>query len=64
MMGALAACLGAGRPWEESLVRATAAGAANFLRHGLGTGERETIDDLVDQVELRPFQPPLQRRTG
>jgi 1-phosphofructokinase len=55
MMGALAACLGAGMGWEDALVRATAAGAVNFLRHGLGTGERETIDEVAERVELRPF---------
>ena len=30
-----------------------AAGAANFLRHGLGTGTRAVVEELVDQVELR-----------
>ena len=55
MMGALAACLGAGREWDEALVLATAAGAVNFLRRGLGTGERETIEEIAERVELRDF---------
>ena len=38
MMGALAACMAAGVEWEETLRTGAAAGAANFLRHGLGSG--------------------------
>jgi 1-phosphofructokinase len=53
MMGALAACVAAGLPWEETLRRSAAAGAANFLRHGLGTGARAVVEELVPQVELR-----------
>jgi 1-phosphofructokinase len=55
MMGALAAGIGLGRPWDETLITAAAAGAANFLRHGLGTGARPVIEELAAQVELRPF---------
>ncbi len=55
MMGALAAGWAAGMPLEENVVRAAAAGAANFLRHGLGTGARDVIEDLVGQVHLRPL---------
>lgn len=55
MMGALAACLALGRPWEETLITAAAAGAVNFLRHGLGTGARPVIEEIAAQVELRPF---------
>jgi fructose-1-phosphate kinase PfkB-like protein len=53
MMGAIAAAWSAGRPWRESLALGTAAGAANFLRHGLGTGSQQVIDELAGQVELR-----------
>jgi 1-phosphofructokinase len=56
MMGAIAAMLALGRPWEEALLTAAAAGAVNFLRHGLGSGERSVIEELVPEVELRPFE--------
>ncbi len=55
MMGALAAGIALGHPWEETLITAAAAGAVNFLRHGLGTGARPVIDEIAAQVELRPF---------
>jgi 1-phosphofructokinase len=55
MMGALAAGLGLGRSWEETVITAAAAGAVNFLRHGLGTGTRPVIEEIAAQVELRPF---------
>jgi 1-phosphofructokinase len=55
MMGALAACLAAGLEWEETLRTGAAAGAANFLRHGLGSGSREVVEDLARKVELRPL---------
>jgi 1-phosphofructokinase len=53
MMGALAACVAADRDWEETLRVGIAAGAANFLRHGLGTGARGVIEELAPHVELR-----------
>ena len=52
MMGALAACFAEGRDWREALLIGAAAGAANFLRRGLGTGARQVIEDLSRQVEL------------
>jgi 1-phosphofructokinase len=55
MMGALAAGLALGRPWEAALLTAAAAGAVNFLRHGLGTGRREVVEEVAAKVELRPF---------
>ncbi len=55
MMGALAAGLGQGRPWDDAVITAAAAGAVNFLRHGLGTGSREVIEQVAARVELRPF---------
>ncbi|MFN8216883.1 MAG: PfkB family carbohydrate kinase [Solirubrobacterales bacterium] len=54
-MGALAATMAAGRPWEEVLRVGAAAGAANFLRHGLGTGSRAVVEELLPRVELRPL---------
>jgi 1-phosphofructokinase len=53
MMGGLAACMAAGLGWEETLRTSAAAGAANFLRHGLGSGSRPVIEDLARRVELR-----------
>ena len=55
MMGALAAGLALGRPWEQALVTAAAAGAVNFLRHGLGSGRRSVIEEVAAEVELRPI---------
>jgi 1-phosphofructokinase len=55
MMGALAACTAAGLEWEETLRMSAAAGAANFLRAGLGSGSRSVVEDLARKVELRPL---------
>jgi 1-phosphofructokinase len=56
MMGALAACMAAGRDWEETLRIGAAAGAANFLRRGLGSAERGVVEELARRVELRPIE--------
>lgn len=53
MMGALAAGWARGLDFEDNVRRAAAAGAANFLRHGLGTGARDVVADLIEQVQLR-----------
>lgn len=53
MAGAMAAELARGSGMERALVLGAAAGAATFLRRGLGTGTREVIDRLAQQVELR-----------
>jgi len=53
MVGALAAALARGFEWEDAVRLAAAAGATNFLRHGLGTGSRAVIEDLEKRVELR-----------
>jgi 1-phosphofructokinase len=52
MMGALAYSLAADLDWEETLRTGAAAGAANFLRAGLGSGSRSVIADLAGQVRL------------
>ncbi|HEX6460680.1 MAG TPA: PfkB family carbohydrate kinase [Thermoleophilaceae bacterium] len=54
MMGGLAAAWAQGLDWKEALRRGAAAGAANFLRHGLGTGSREVIEELLPRVQLHP----------
>ena len=50
----IAAALAKGTELRESLVQGTAAGAANFLRHGLGTGSQATIAELETSVRIRP----------
>ena len=55
MLGAMAAATAAGESWEHSLIVGTAAGAACFLRQGLGSAKREVIDELAERVELRPL---------
>lgn len=55
MMGGLAACMAKGVEWEEMLRTSAAAGAANFLRSGLGSGSRQVIEDLTRKVKLRPL---------
>ena len=52
MMGALAAGWARGLDWRSALVTAAAAGAANFLRHGLGTGRRDVVEELARSVRL------------
>ena len=54
MVGALAAALARDMELEDALRLGAAAGATNFLRHGLGTGSRDVVEDLVQRVELRP----------
>jgi 1-phosphofructokinase len=53
MMGALAAGLATGRSWQDALVLGAAAGAANFLRHGVGTAAADVVEELAGRVEVR-----------
>ena len=55
MMGALAATWAQGESFERAVVVGAAAGAANFLRHGLGGPSREVVERLVDSVVLEPL---------
>jgi 1-phosphofructokinase len=55
MMGALAAVWARGESFERALVLGAAAGAATFLRHGLGSASRDVVETLAAQVELRPL---------
>jgi 1-phosphofructokinase len=55
MMGALAATWAEGEGFERALKVGAAAGAANFLRHGLGSASREVVERLVDSVTLEPL---------
>ncbi|MGD0455748.1 MAG: PfkB family carbohydrate kinase [Solirubrobacteraceae bacterium] len=55
MMGALAAVWARGESFERALVLGAAAGAANFLRRGLGHASREVVEQLADAVTLEPW---------
>jgi 1-phosphofructokinase len=54
MVGAIAAAIAEGAKWDEAIRLGAAAGATNFLRHGLGTGSRKVVEELLPRVELRP----------
>jgi 1-phosphofructokinase len=58
MMGAVAAGWARGLSLREALVLGAAAGSANFLRHGLGTGSRHLVEQLADRVAVRPMTAP------
>jgi 1-phosphofructokinase len=53
MVGAIAAAFAKDVDWEEAIRLGAAAGAANFLRHGLGSGSRDVVTDLLQRVEFR-----------
>ena len=53
MLGAMAAATAAGEGWERALVLGAAAGAACFLRQGLGSAKRPVVEELAKRVELR-----------
>lgn len=55
MTGALAGAWSCGLPLREALVLGAAAGSANFLRHGLGTGSREIAEQLARRIVTRPL---------
>jgi 1-phosphofructokinase len=57
MTGAIAAAWARGLPLREALVLGVAAGSGNFLRHGLGSGKREVVEELVGRVVVRPLAP-------
>jgi 1-phosphofructokinase len=63
MLGALAGSWAAGATFEHALAVGAAAGAANFLRHGLGSASREVVESLLGSVQLNelaeghPFTP-------
>jgi 1-phosphofructokinase len=55
MLGALAAGWARGEPFEGALLIGAAAGAANFLRHGLGSASRDVVERLLESVVLEPI---------
>lgn len=52
MLGALAASWASGESFEDALKVGAGAGAANYLRRGLGSASREVIERLADRVTL------------
>ena len=59
MMGALAAAWARGLSLRDALVLGAAAGSANFLRHGEGTGSRDVVEQLARHVTTRPLTVPV-----
>lgn len=57
MMGAFAASWAQGADFERAVAVGAAAGAANFLRRGLGSASREAVEKLLGSVRLRPLAP-------
>jgi 1-phosphofructokinase len=55
MFGALAATWAAHDDLRGALVLGAAAGAANFLRRGLGHASREVVEELAAKVTLGPW---------
>ncbi len=55
MMGAIAAAWARGLPLRDGLLLGAAAGSANFLRHGLGTGKRDVVEALARRIPERPL---------
>jgi 1-phosphofructokinase len=55
MMGALAAAWARGESLQRAVVLGAAAGAANFLRRGLGHASRPVVEQLADAVTLEPW---------
>lgn len=55
MMGALAVAMAQGAPFADALALGAAAGAANFLRRGLGSASRAVVEELAERVAVRPY---------
>lgn len=55
MMGALAARWAQGQTVHAAAASGAAAGAATFLRHGLGSASRAVVEQLTRSVEILPL---------
>lgn len=64
MMGGMATGWAQGLPWLDVVTLGMAAGAANFLRHGLGTGVRGMVEQLTPQIGCRDLGPHPEGGTG
>lgn len=62
MFGALAATWARSGDLRQALVIGAAAGAANYLRHGLGSASRDVVVRLAERVVLEPLKPAQARR--
>lgn len=51
----IAAALTSGRSMFDAVTQGSAAGALNVTRHGLGTGDAETIRELMGLVRIIPY---------
>ena len=58
MFAGLGVALANGLAMTNALRLATAAGALNVTRHGLGSGTRAEIERLAQFVDVRPCLPP------
>lgn len=56
MLGAFAASWAGGETFEHALKVGAGAGAANFLRRGLGNASRDVVEQLADRVRLEPLR--------
>jgi len=56
LMAGVSASLARGESIEDAIVLGAAAGALNVTRHGLGTGDPESIERLRDLVEVRDYE--------
>jgi 1-phosphofructokinase len=64
MMGALAAMWAQGETFERAAQIGAAAGAANFLRRGLGNASRDVVRELTPAVSAKPFSEHLRLAAG
>ena len=55
MLAAIALSLARGDALVDALAFGVAAGAINATRHGLGTGSRRQVEELVRTVDVRPL---------
>jgi 1-phosphofructokinase len=53
-----------GETVREAVTLGAAAGALNVTRHGLGTGHRDAIEGLRDQVSVRVVESAATRADG
>lgn len=56
LMAGVSASLARGESIDDAIVLGAAAGALNVTRHGLGTGDPESIERLRDLVEVRDYE--------
>lgn len=59
----VAAALAAGGDLRDAITLGAAAGALNVTRHGLGTGDPQTIAKLRELVKVRSFDEPVTTST-